>query len=58
MENESIARRMAEKHQKREQSERRKLEKRVKIIEVERIMDKFPDLDEGKLQKLSDFLTG
>ena len=53
-----LSRRMADKHQKREQSERRKLEKRLKSIDVERIMDEFPDLDEDKVQKLSDLLTG
>ena len=53
-----LPRRMADKHQKREQSERRKLEKRLKSIDVERIMDEFPDLDEDKVQKLSDLLTG
>ena len=42
--------RMANKHQKREQSERRKLEMRLKSIDVERIMDEFPDLDEDKVQ--------
>ena len=43
-----LSRRMADKHQKREQSERRKLEKRLMSIDVERIMDEFPDLDETK----------
>ena len=53
-----LSRGMANKHQKREQSEQRKLEKRLKNIDVERIMDKFLDLDDNKVQKLSDLLTG
>lgn len=53
-----LARRQADKQQSRETTDRKRLEKKFKNIQVDEISKEFPDIDEEKLTGVTEFLTG
>ena len=53
-----LLRRQLEKHQAKDTSTRKKLEHRLKCIDIDKIRDEFHDLEDNKLENLTDIMSG